>query len=68
MSNHKLDYMILSHTSYPQLTNPEPGSMISINRISAALSASVAQLAEQLIRNQQITGSNPVAGSIKSST
>jgi hypothetical protein len=30
--------------------------------------ADVAQLVEQLIRNQQVIGSSPIVGSIKSST
>ena len=30
--------------------------------------ANVAQLVEQLIRNQQVTGSNPVVGSTSSTT
>jgi hypothetical protein len=33
--------------------------------IFAAISASLAQLVEQLIRNEQVVGSSPIGGSIK---
>ena len=35
----------------------------SIFRLISATSANLAQLVEQLIRNQQVAGSNPVVGS-----
>ena len=44
---------------------PTPDASIA-PRPAAGLSADVAQLVEQLIRNQQVTGSNPVVGSTTS--
>ena len=39
------------------------GSRLVISSFSFAFRAGVAQLVEQLIRNQQVTGSSPIAGS-----
>ena len=39
---------------------------LSTEKAISLLCATVAQLVEQLIRNQQVTGSNPVSSSITS--
>src|SRR5438309_6469203 len=48
-----------------ELNRIQPAAVV---RSPAAFQAVVAQLVEQLIRNQQVTGSSPVNGSIKSTT
>ena len=49
--------------SLQSLTLPSPGATIQ-----SEVQAEVAQLVEQLIRNQQVVGSSPTFGSIESIT
>ena len=48
-------------------SKPDVWSSVSATLFSQAYRANVAQLVEQLIRNEQVTGSSPVIGSIRRS-